>query len=306
MAKKKLSSMLNGRRKRKKQEPPREGMPAVTVRPEKSKRIFEPASRIILVVNDDEGGTGCVDTANGNCSVTFLRDITERERLKAALKRDHEQIRDLALRLISAQEEERRRVSREIHDDFCQELAALAFDLGELLVEPLPEASLSRLQELQGRLVNLSSAARTLAYKLHPSTLEDLGLAASLSGLCAELSLRNGMVVKFTKGQVPDGLPLEVTSCLYRIAQEGLRNAVKHSGAKHVAVRLRSNRKNVMVSVRDDGVGFDVRSAKGKGGLGLASMGERVRLVDGNLSIESAPGHGTSIVATAPLLRRGA
>ncbi|MGA2882291.1 MAG: ATP-binding protein [Bryobacteraceae bacterium] len=124
-----------------------------------------------------------------------------------------------------------------------------------------------------------------------------------MRALCEEFSHRSGIVVKFTKRQVPNRLPPGIMSCLYRIAQEGLRNAVKHSGAKHVIVRLVTTKHQITLVIRDDGAGFDLRFAKGKAGLGLASMEERIRLVDGNVSIESVPGRGASIVATAPLLR---
>jgi len=246
---------------------------------------------------------GFIHTPEGPLAIAFVSDITERKRLEAAVQQDHEQIRALASRLLTAQEEERRRVSREIHDDLCQELAALAFELGEQLSAGLPEGIGSWLKKLQGRISNLSVAARNLAHQLHPSSLEVLGLAAALRALCEEFSHRNGLVVKFKKGAVPHRLPLEVASCLYRIAQESLQNAVKHSSAKHVVVKVGSNRKNVTLSVRDDGAGFDFHASKRKSGLGLASMEERVRLVDGSLSIESAPGHGTRITATVPLVR---
>lgn len=228
-------------------------------------------------------------------------DVAERKRrLEAATKQDHEQIRALTSRVMRAREDERRRMSRVIHDDICQELAALTFEVGELLAEPLPGASRSQLQELQRRLTKLSGTARHLAYQLHPPTLEDLGLAASLRDLCEELSNRNGLVVKFAKRQVPDRLPIEVMTCLYRIAQEGLRNTVKHSGAKHAMVRLSSNGAKIVLSIRDDGTGFDLRSVKGKGGLGLAGMEERVRLANGTMSIQSEPGRGSEIIVEVP------
>lgn len=210
----------------------------------------------------------------------------------------------LASRLITAQEEERRRVAREIHDDLCQELAALTFDVGGLLAESLPVLR-SRLRSFQDRLKNLSIAARRLAYRLHPSSLESLGIAASLRALCYEFSRRNGVVVRFKSRQLPSPLPLPLMSCLYRIAQEGVRNAVKHSGAKHIFVTLIGAQKTIALSIRDDGAGFDLRSTKRKSGLGLASMDERIRLIGGKLSIDSAPGHGTTIVALAPLSRNG-
>jgi len=293
MAQRRLSSPLHTRHKSGKQQHTHLANSTAATCTENAKRIIESAESPLRV------------TAGGRLPVTLGDDIVERRRLEAAAKQDHEQIRALASRLLSAQEDERRRLSREIHDDFCQELAALTFDLGELLSEPLREVSRSRLQELQSRLTKLSATARHLAHQLHPSTLEDVGLAASLRALCEEFSQRSGIVVKFTKRQVPDRLPPGIMSCLYRIAQEGLRNAVKHSGAKHVIVRLVAAKDQITLVIRDDGAGFDLRFAKGKGGLGLAGMEERIRLVNGNLSIESARGHGTRIVATAPLSRSG-
>jgi signal transduction histidine kinase len=250
--------------------------------------------------NQQQAGSGISTRATRSPKDKPNSDVSERKRLEAVIKQDQEQILALTTRLMSATEDERRRMSRVIHDDFCQELAALTFEVGELLSEPLPEASRSRLQELQGRLTKLSAAARHLAYQLHPSTLDDLGLVASLRDLCEELSRRNGLVVKFTQRQVPDRLPIEVMACLYRIAQEGLRNAAKHSGAKHVIVTLRSNRKKLVLSIRDDGTGFDLQSAKGRGGLGLANMEERVRLVSGKMSIRSEPARGSEITVEVP------
>jgi len=191
-------------------------------------------------------------------------------------------------------------VSREIHDDLCQRLAAAVFDVGVLAAEPLTDATRAGLRELETRLANLSTIARNLAYQLHPSILGDLGLAPSLKALCDEVGQRNGMVVKFTNRQAPGLLSLEVMTCVYRIAQEALRNAIKHSGAKHVTVTLATNTKDIRIAIQDDGVGFDPRSNKGKGGLGLVSMEERIRLVAGKLWIKSNPGLGTSIIASAP------
>ena len=250
--------------------------------------------------NQQQGRSGTSTGATRSPQGKPNSDVAERQRLEAAAKQDHERIRALASRLLSAQEDERRRMSRVIHDDICQELAALTFDLGELLSEPLREASRSRLQELQNRLTNLSAATRDLTHQLHPPTLEDLGLIVSLRDLCEEFSRRNRLVVKFTKRQVPDHLPIEVMTCLHRIAQEGLRNAAKHSGAKGIMVTLHSNRKKLVLSIRDDGTGFALQSAKGKGGLGLANMQERVRLVSGEISIRSEPGRGSKIVVEVP------
>ena len=248
-----------------------------------------------------EIGLDTFESPQGRCGVAFATDISQRKRLEKAEEINRQEIRALASRLLTVQEEERRRVSREIHDDLGQQLAALTFDLGGLAAEPFPEAARVQLRALQGRLVKLSEAARHLAYQLHPSILEDLGLAAALRALCEEFSRHNGIVVKYRDKKVPRELPIEVTSCLYRVAQAALQNVIQHSGVKCVYVTLSGQDRAVMLSIRDDGAGFDPVSAKGRGGLGLVSMEERVRLVGGTLIIESKPGRGTRIAAVIPL-----
>lgn len=248
-----------------------------------------------------EIGLDTFESPQGRCGVAFVSDISERRRLERAEEISRQEIRTLASRLLTVQEEERRRISREIHDDLCQRLAALAFDIGGLAAEPYSDAARNHLRALQRRLVEVYEAARHLAHQLHPSILEDLGLTAALRGLCEELSQRDGVAVKFRHKKVPQAVPTEVTSCVYRVAQAALQNATTHSGAKHVFVTLNGQDRALMLSIRDDGAGFDSLTVKEKGGLGLVSMEERVRLVGGTLTIESKPGRGTRIAAMIPL-----
>jgi signal transduction histidine kinase len=147
-----------------------------------------------------------------------------------------------------------------------------------------------------------SEDARHIAYQLHPSVLDDLGLVVSLQAVCEEFSKREGISVKFTSARLPDALPREAASCLYRVSQEALSNIARHSHAKHVSVALAAEKDGVVLSIEDDGAGFDPQRAKGRGGLGLVSMEERARLVDGKLTIGSKPGKGTRIALRIPAI----
>ena len=231
------------------------------------------------------------------------RDVTERKRMERAAEASRKEIRALAGRLLHAQEEERRRVSRELHDGICQQLAVLAIDMGVLAADAnTADGNRERIRELQALIVKTSEEARHLAYELHPSVLDDLGLGVSLQALCDEFAQKEDVAVEFRKDELPDAIPLEVASGLYRIAQESLRNIAKYAEAKHVKVTLARGRRGVQLSIQDNGAGFDPEAVKGKGGLGLVSMQERARLIHGKLSIESSPGHGTRIELAVPLV----
>jgi PAS domain S-box-containing protein len=230
------------------------------------------------------------------------RDITRQKRLEKVAEKSRNEIRSLAGRLMTAQEEERRRVSRELHDQTCQYLASIAIDIGALAVDPtVPDAVRQQLRALQTRAVKASEETRHIAYELHPSTLEDLGLASSLQDLCKRFSGHGTEInLKFKGGARPALMPLEVASCLYRVTQESLQNAAKHAGAKHVRVELASRKGKVLLTIADDGAGFDPAAVKAHGGLGLIGMEERARLVNGKLAIAAEPGRGTRIVLEIP------
>jgi signal transduction histidine kinase len=182
-------------------------------------------------------------------------------------------------------------------------MASLAIDIGGLAAGATrPEDAQARLRSLQARVVKASEVARHIAYELHPSVLDDLGLVASLRSLCKEFSARaKNIRLKFTGDAMPASLNREVASCLYRVAQESLQNIYKHANAQHVSAALGLRKGSVVLTIADDGVGFDPKGVKGRGGLGLIGMEERTRLVHGKLSVAARPGHGTRITIEVPL-----
>jgi two-component system CheB/CheR fusion protein len=243
-----------------------------------------------------------IDRSGVKLTVAFMTDITERQKLEKLSEAYRAEIRALAGQLITAQEEERRRVSRELHDSLCQQLVSLALEIESLAASPATrDVTRTRLRALGERAVKMSEEARHIAYALHPAVLDDLGLVVSLKGLCDEFSNTEKIKVGFTAGDLPDLLPQKVASGLYRITQEGLQNVAKHANAKRLSIFLGVNKQNLVLSIKDDGVGFSPEAVKGKGGLGLVSMGERARIIGGALSIDSRPGAATRIAVTVPL-----
>jgi len=239
----------------------------------------------------------------------FVRDITERKRAgealrqsEAALARSREELRGLTARLLTTQEEERRRVSRELHDDVNQRLAVLAMQVDTLRTGvPLPAGKLRQeLDSLEAQVAALSDDVRRMASQLHPSVVEHLGLAAALRSHCAEFAAREGIPIEFEERGLPEALSPEVALCLYRIAQEALHNLARHACATRGSVTLAGDRDAVELSITDDGTGFDPQAARALGGLGLLSMEERARLAGGALSIYSSPGQGTRIEVRLP------
>ncbi len=232
-------------------------------------------------------------------------DITERKRLEKATETRGAEIHALAARLLTVEEEERRRISRELHDNLVQQLASLAFDIGGLVAE-LPPRNSARihLQALQTRVVKASEEARHIAYQMHPSVVDDLGLVISLKALCDEFAEEQDISVEFKDGSQLGLIPQELASGLYRIAQESLQNIAKHAHAKHVTVQLIPGDQELRLSIEDDGVGFDPAAVKGKGGLGLVGMEERARLLGAKFSIESQVRHGTRIALAVSLRQK--
>jgi PAS domain S-box-containing protein len=225
----------------------------------------------------------------------FLIDITERKRMEEALV-------NLSGRLINAQEEERKRIARELHDDLNQRMALLSIELEQLSQRAQKPRSLRPLvHSLQTKAKEISAEIHRLSYRLHPSKLDHLGLAAAVESLCDELSRGCKLNVEFRQiGQLKH-VPKNVSLCLFRIAQESLRNCVKHSGARRVRIVLEGVGGGVHLSVSDDGRGFDTESGALERGLGFTSMRERLRLVGGKLRIYSRPSRGTRLEISVPL-----
>jgi PAS domain S-box-containing protein len=209
--------------------------------------------------------------------------------------------RSLSRRLIQAQDEERSRVARELHDDVTQRLALLAIDAGGIEAGPVGEAQAVAIQSVRQGLAELSDDVRALSHRLHPSGLELVGLAGALKAECERFSSSESLRTDVMLEGVPAGLPPETALCLLRVAQEAMRNSARHARGRTVEVRLQPKDEGLQLVVRDDGVGFDPAAQRSRPTLGLASMRERMLLADGELRIESAPGQGTTIVAWVPL-----
>jgi len=223
--------------------------------------------------------------------IGMVADVTDHKAAEEALF-------DVNRRLIQAQEQERSRIGRELHDDVTQRLALLAIKLEQLSENP--HEARSRAQELYKETVEISNDVQAISHDLHSSKLEYLGVISGMKSWCKEFASRQNADIEFTS-EVANRLPLEVGLCLFRVVQEGLRNAIKHSGVKHIEVRISECLNQVRLTISDSGKGFNVEAAmKGKG-LGLTSMRERVRLVNGTIAINSLKG--TSIHICVPLLR---
>ncbi len=211
--------------------------------------------------------------------------------------------RDTISQLIAIQEASTRHIARELHDSFSQELAAIGMEI-DLLADRPPQSRAQlrdRLGSVGQRIARLSDACHRISHRLHPSVINDLGLRVALQEECKALAERHSLEVDFRSQNLPHDLAPDIAFCLYRVAQESLRNVAKHAGAKRVRVRLEADEHQVFLAVQDEGRGFDTR--RRNGGLGLISMAERVRQVNGRLTIQSKPSEGTRIEVVAPLVR---
>ncbi len=241
-----------------------------------------------------------VRTGDGLFVLASVIDLTARRRAEADLRESQRELKSLAGHLIRVQEQERRRVARELHDDINQSLALLCVELDLLAQRPpaTPAGVAEQARAIAARAREASGAVHDLSRQLHPVKLEHLGLVAAVRGLCAELAQHHAMEVEFTHHGVPESVPAPTSLCLYRIAQEALRNVVRHAGTARAAVELGGSPAGLRLLVRDDGVGFDPRA--GPAGLGLVSMRERLHLVGGRLAIDARPGGGTRLDAFVP------
>jgi signal transduction histidine kinase len=223
-------------------------------------------------------------------------DVTER-------KQAEETISSMNRRLIAAQEQERARIARELHDDIGQRLALLANEL-EQLPKRIPDLRVEArgsIGELQKDTSQIAIDIQSLSHELHSSKLKYLGITAAMKALCHEFGAQQNVKTDFKSHDVPSALPPDTSLCLFRVLQEALRNSVKHSGARHFTVELWGTPSEIHLAVSDPGSGFDPKVAKESQGLGLTSMEERLKLVKGTFSIESQPRRGTRIHARVPL-----
>jgi PAS domain S-box-containing protein len=243
--------------------------------------------------------------AVGNMIYAAARDLTERVRAEETIRESAKELQSLTGRLILGQEEERRRLARELHDDLSQRLAVLAIEAGktESAVKDGHDPILKPLRGLRDQAIRIAADVHDISRRLHPSILDDLGLAKAVGAECARFSTREGVDVAFTAPPIPERLPQDVSLALYRIVQEGLNNIAKHACARHVTVSLGESEERLRLSIKDDGIGFDAAEVKKKPGLGLSSIRERVRLVHGKHRITSEPEKGTTIEVAVPIIK---
>jgi PAS domain S-box-containing protein len=221
-------------------------------------------------------------------------DVTDR---KVAV----ETLADLERRLLNAQEQERSRIARELHDDINQRLAIMGWELqswDRSVEEPETGSFIASVIE---RLAKIGTDIQAISRRLHSSHLEYLGLATAAEVLCKDLRKQQQVEIDFNCGGVPRDLPKDISLCLFRVLQEALQNAIKHSGAQRFTVELTGDSSGIRLTVSDDGVGFDQRSIDKRHGLGLISMRERMRMVHGEFGVRSAPGHGATVTCRVPL-----
>jgi PAS domain S-box-containing protein len=242
------------------------------------------------------GSGDLIEGGDESCVLSVIADITDRKRSEEALSA-------MSRKLIEAQEQERARIGRDLHDDVVQRLALLAIEL-ERVQQNLPDSAsvlLTRVGEIRKRTLEISTSVQTMSHELHSSKLEYLGIVATARSFCKEFAEQSRVEIDFKSDDVPTPLPPEISLCLFRVLQESLHNAAKHSGVGHFEVRLWGTSREIHLAVSDLGEGFDKETALKGSGLGLTSMQERLKLVNGELSIESQPRRGTTIHARAPL-----
>jgi len=225
--------------------------------------------------------------------LSMCRDVTES---KKALQ----VIRDLGGRLIASQESERERIARELHDDVSQKIALLNIGIQQLANDVAAGEPRDRLQQLSAQAAEIATDIHNLSYELHPSRLQTLGLVATVSALCADLTQQTGIKIAFSHGMLPHPIDSNVSLSLYRIVQEALHNVTRHSGARDASVQLMTENGSLLLRISDSGVGFDPKQSQLEG-LGLISMRERAAILRGELDIHAAPGSGTRIDVRVPL-----
>jgi PAS domain S-box-containing protein len=256
-------------------------------------RVLSPDGAVTWL---EESGRAIFDTQGKMMRVVgMVADVADRKRAEEVLS-------NISRRLIEAQEQERARIARELHDDIGQRLALLAVELEEIHQDPasLPEVR-ERMGELQKQAEDIATDIQALSHELHSAKLEYLGIVAAMRGFCQEFAKHTRVSIEFKGQDLPNPLPPDTSLCLFRVLQEALHNSVKHSGVKYVEVGLWETSDEVHLTVSDFGAGFDSETVKESRGLGLISMEERLKLLNGTFSIESQPKHGTTIHARVPI-----
>lgn len=233
--------------------------------------------------------------------IGMVEDITAR-------KRAEEELLSLSDKLINTQEQERSRIARELHDGLGQQVAALSISVASMKRQ-VPEhvtAAREQMTRLQQRIASISEGVRRISHELHPAVLELAGIVPALRSYCNQFSSGNGVEVALQAEGDFDNIPADAALCLYRVTQEALQNVAKHSGAKEARVELRHDGATVLLTVADRGRGFDADAPAPREGLGLVSMKERARLLNGSLKVSSSPGEGATLEVSIPFSAPGA
>ena len=239
----------------------------------------------------------------------LLVQRTQRRRVEAALRESEErarascrEARDLAGRLISARESERTRIARDLHDDIGQRVASLSIALSRIQRQIPAGAKVKQcLFALEQQTTQLSADLRHLSHELHPGVLEHLGLLEALRERCEDFSHESGIPVRLDVCESFPDLSDSSALCLYRVAQEALRNVATHARAQHVTLTLDRAEDCLRMQVNDDGCGFDPKALAGRRGLGLVSLTERVRMLGGDVAVTAAPDAGTHLAVSLPM-----
>jgi signal transduction histidine kinase len=218
-------------------------------------------------------------------------------------KQAEEALSTVSYRVIEAEEQERHRIAAELHEDIGQRLTLLAIRIEQLETDiPNPAVSVpSRMDAIRNQALEALNDVKSLAHELYSPRLEYLGIAAVMSSFCKEFGERKRVEIDFRSDGLPSAIPPEISLCLFRVLQEALHNALQHSGVRQVEARLWATSDEIQLTISDRGAGFDIETAKTSRGLGLNRMRERLKLVKGNLSIDSQPKRGTTIRARVPL-----
>lgn len=235
--------------------------------------------------------------------IGLVFNLHHRKLAEAALRRSQQELQDLAGRLISSQEEELSRLSREFHDDYAQRLAAVSIEIGtlEIQAQPYGPAMTEKIAHIKTQLIALSKDIHSLSRELHPAILADLGLKQAVHSLCLNFTDRENIPVGCHISDLSDTIPKEIALCVYRVIQESLRNIAKHARAHHVDIFLKQTTHRLLATIEDDGTGFEPQCTRHTPGIGLASMRERVQYVKGEFTVRSEPGQGTVIDVSVPL-----
>jgi PAS domain S-box-containing protein len=244
-----------------------------------------------------------LESGTSRLVIAMVEDLSKKTTGPDKLLQSEAQRENLGGLLIQAQDEERVRIARELRDGIHQQLVLLSLDL-DLLTRNFPGSAAEitqKISEAREQVIEVCKDIQGLSHRLHSVNLEYLGISAAATSLCREIAERQKLEIDLHCEGVPEKLPKEISLCLYRVLQEALQNAVKHSGSRHFEVSLRGDLNEVQLNVRDWGIGFDSAAALRSSGLGIVSMRERLKLFDGDFSIESQPHGGTTIRARVPL-----